>query len=173
MNKKILSMAIAAITLFSVPAMAQNTGDCQKKCDKKCQADKQCKKDKQCKPAYNPFEGLNLTQQQQASIKAIPCPKQVMKEARKQSKDDASKADPKMRMQVAKDIRANYLKQVKAVLTPEQYVQFLENQYVNPRPQKQDMKHGKHKKHGKGHGMKPGKDCKGNNCSAKQAKDNK
>ncbi len=59
-----------------------------------------------------------------------------MQAARQNDKDnkaqaDTSKAARAEKRQIARNIRDNYLKQVKAVLTPDQYVQFLENYYVS------------------------------------------
>lgn len=129
--KKILTMALAAMTIFAVSATAQTP---EKKCEKKCEKTENCEKkgDKKCDKkcgrqcAPNPFEGLNLTEDQQTKLKAITPPDVVMKEAKKGSFDKG--INPR---EFSKTVRADYLKQVKGVLTAEQYTQFLENFYVN------------------------------------------
>lgn len=183
MNKKILSVALATLFTLGFSAMAQDKATTEKKeCAKectiggKCKADgkdkkgKCCKEKAQCKEgmqrkAPNPFEGLNLTEAQQQQISAIVTPQQVLKAARSEKQDKADTAmTPQVRRQMVKDVRANYLNQVKAVLTPEQYVQFLENNYVNAvqgKPGKggKDMKKGEGKDFKKGD-RKGGKDMK-------------
>lgn len=182
MKKKIITLAIATMFTLGISTFAQapqNDHNCKKtenckrdgkKCDRK--DDKKCDRkdgapgrDKKC---INPFEGLNLTEQQQKSISNIPSPRQVMKAARDRESD--VKQSPEMRQAVARDIRVNYLKQIKAVLTSDQYVQFLENDFVNARPDKpgKDMKRpGKpgDRDH-KGHKCRKG-DNTGCNCTQK------
>lgn len=144
MKKIILSMAVAVISMTSLTAMAQKPGDCDKqKCEQKCQKEGKCQKDR---PECNPFEGLQLTQEQQTKLSVIPCPRKVMEEAKKQCKGDSTQCSREQRMAVVKDVRTNYLNQVKAVLSPEQYVQFLENNFVNQMPQKGDKMKGDKKK---------------------------
>ncbi|MCM1293228.1 MAG: hypothetical protein NC111_05040 [Bacteroides sp.] len=154
MTKKFFTLAIATILTLGMSSFAQSPtegnptkSECKrdgkkcdkKKCDKSCdkkgdkKGDKKC--DKKCgKHCANPFEGLNLTPEQQTKLQSIPTPAQVMKAARDQKSD--GQASPEMRRQVVRDIRSNYLKQVSAVLTPEQYVQFLESNYINQSPAK-------------------------------------
>lgn len=155
MKAKFITIALASILTLGISASAQNANgntdnktctktECQKKGNKER---KDCKDKKNCKnrkndsankqrQAPNPFAGLQLTQQQQEKLAAIPTPKQVMQAARQNDKDnkaqaDTSKAARAEKRQIARNIRDNYLKQVKAVLTPDQYVQFLENYYVS------------------------------------------
>lgn len=152
MKKKILSVALAAIFSLGISSFAQTAqtrdANCQKKECKKERCDKKDRKcDKKCdrkdgKQCANPFEGINLTEQQQQSIAVIPTPAQVMKAARDNNKVKADTANfsPEQRRMFARDVRSKYLQQVKAVLTPEQYVQFLENYYTNSAPNQKDIK---------------------------------
>ncbi len=147
MKKTILTLAIAVMAMM--PATISAQAQCKKgnTCAQKCQ--QQCTKGKHAdKKACNPFEGINLTQKQQESLKAIPCPAQVMKDTRKQCADSA-KCDRNKARELRKNTRENYLKQVKTVLSAEQYTQFLENYYKNQHPQRPDHKKGMK---GKGHG---------------------
>lgn len=145
MKKIILTMALAIFSMTGITAMAQQAKTCDKtNCEKKC--DKKSKCEAKGAKACNPFEGLTLTQEQQTKLAVIPCPKKVMEEAKKQCKGDTAQCNPQQRISVVKDIRSNYLAQVKAILTPEQYVQFLENTYVNQMPAKGDKMKGDKKK---------------------------
>lgn len=177
--KKFLSIvAVAAISLFTVSAFAQ-TDRCSAdttKCTKQCKA----RKDKCTKrQAHNPFEGLNLTQEQQTAIAAIPTPLESIREAKKACKSDTTKCDCKQMRQVVKDIRTNYLSQIKEILTPEQYNKFLENSYVSQtggknkadRKMKADNRHSK--KGCKNDGRKCKKQGKPSKKVAQDSRDNK
>lgn len=139
MKFKSIIIALAAVFTLGVTASAQNpdgnkANGKKTECKKECRGDKKDCKNKKCdgRKAPNPFEGLNLTQQQQEKLAAIPCPAQVMKAARNNKTEaDSMKANPALRKEMARNVRSNYLNQVKAVLTPDQYVQFLENYYVS------------------------------------------
>lgn len=164
MTKKIMTIAVAIATMFSLSSFAQTADGCKKegKCIKteKCEGKKDCKKHckkadkKDCKKGdmkkcFNPFQGIELTADQQTKLKAIPTPRQVMKA----SKNEKSAADVNPQ-DFVKTVRKDYLQQVQQVLTPAQYVQFLENSYLNQRSGHgpKGMKGGKDmKKGGKGH----------------------
>lgn len=127
MKKSILSIAIAAISLFTVSASAQTTND--KTTDKKEMA--------RSFNRPNPFEGLNLTAEQQAQLKAIGEKMRPSKEdmkAAKEAKKEAKKENRKKMMEERKAKRSEYLAQVKKVLSADQYIKFLENSYVNNAP---------------------------------------
>ncbi len=154
MKKKVLAIAIAALTFTSLASSAQ------KKFDGKCKSDKRelsCKGDS-CRSAqrcYNPFEGLGLTADQQKKIDELKADcKQKRDRDRaagmQQKKDEISK-----RRAQAKESRAKYLKDVKSILTPEQYVQFLENNFVNS-PRQQKFPDRKFNKGGKKHDLRKG-----------------
>ena len=168
MNKKILALAIAAVTLMASSASARenrcanNGNDCKiEKCEKNvCKKDnckkenckkQACKKDnckqnvckpgtRDCKKKCNPFEGLNLSQEQQTRIAAIPTPRQVMKAA--VEKGDVKRENVR---EYVRTVRADYLNNVKQVLNADQYNKFLENFYVNAAPNK-NKKDGKFNK---------------------------
>lgn len=195
MKKKIMTLALAAIFSMGVTTFAQNAsqqdrcGDkkecckkdgkkCDKKDGKKCDK-KECKKGDK-KSQTNLFEGLNLTEQQQAAIAQIPTPRQVMKAAR--DNKDAEKADrmsADMRRDFAKNVRLDYLKKVKGVLSTDQYVQFLENFYTNSSSMKAGKGHGDkmkgdRKKDGKKMGdMKKGEKRQGDKRQGKDRADRK
>ena len=102
--------------------------------------------------APNPFEGLNLTADQQTKLDALRAERRAEFEKARADKQK-EKADKKAdKMKAKADLRAKMkadreqmLAKIKGILNPEQYVKFLENYYVN----------------GSNQGPRPGKDFKG------------
>lgn len=163
MKKKIFALALATVSLLSFGAYAQKNDNCPAngkqncrtaQCDNKgCRASEKCKDNKDCKQrkaCCNLFEGLNLNQSQKDRLKAISTPRQTIKAGK-----DAGYDKNVDRREYVRTVRADYLKQIKAVLTPEQYTKFLENFYLNAGGKK-------HNKYGKGfNGKKHDKKGKG------------
>ena len=138
MKKTLLSMALIIASMTGVSAFAQTTdGTCSKKANTECS--KSC--DKKDAPKYNPFAGLNLTEKQQAELQALK-PSKDAKSADKQDKSKQTGKEDKqaMRKQFAERKR-DYLAKVKSILTPDQYVQFLENSYVDQPMMKKGQGH--------------------------------
>lgn len=78
-----------------------------------------CKAKGEC-PVLKGFEGINLTDSQKSRIK------EICETNRKSGKQD------KQAIRANKiERKKNFLENVKTVLTPEQYVAFLENNYIN------------------------------------------
>ncbi len=143
--------------------------------NKDCPDQNRChskKGDKRDRKAPNPFEGLTLTAQQQEALAAIPTPCQVMKSARdsKNAADSSAMSTPEKRREFVRNVRLNYLSQVKSVLTPEQYVQFLENNFANQKMTKDGKKGHKDGRKGGKDGKRGHKDNKkgGNQANAKR-----
>lgn len=142
-------MTLAVMAMTAGAAMAQSNDD-NKKCatndcakTEQCQKQKECKKGGDCKMQKDckktcEFEGLNLTDAQKEQLKTI---KEEQK-AQRQAKKEAAKAQRDASKANRQEARKAYLEKVKAVLTPEQYVQYLENQAV--RSHKGQMKAGRH-----------------------------
>ncbi|WP_290449200.1 hypothetical protein [uncultured Muribaculum sp.] len=130
MKKKILSLALVAMSFVTFSSMAQtatSTADGNKK-ERMCREKADCQQKRECR---NPFAGLNLTEAQQAKLKEL-------NDHRKTEKLEAAKArkESKQRLDSTRiaDRRASkkaYLEEVKAIIGPDQYVMFLENFYVN------------------------------------------
>lgn len=130
MNKKTIAAIIGLTAIVATPAFAK---DNKKANAPECRGNKteQCTGDKQCPVAVNPFEGLNLTTQQQEQIKALKDECKAQRQAQaKERKDNAQKAKAD-KANGKREMRAAQLAKIKAILTPEQYVQFLENSFVN------------------------------------------
>lgn len=161
MKKNVIAGAMLAIAVIfgSSSAFAQD----QNKCEKQCTSKEQCNRGpKEGKQAFNPFEGLNLTPEQQTRLDAL---KAECKAAKADIKKDAAQKKEQVKKEARQgrnEMKAQMLQKVKAILTPEQYVQFLENAFVNngngPR-----MKHDKQAMHNGHKNSKNPKACKGHN----------
>ena len=141
MNKKVIAAAVVALAgIFSSNAFAQQAVENNKKCSDKteCTRGKGVKHDKM--NVVSPFEGLNLNEQQQKQLDELHATRtaevKAAKEARKAEKEKAKEA----RKAQFKARKADYLAKVKAILTPEQYVKFLENQYTKVKAEGKKMK---------------------------------
>ncbi|MDE6379810.1 MAG: hypothetical protein K2L11_04995 [Muribaculaceae bacterium] len=168
MKKKVLGLALMAIALVGMNGMAQNTQQCDKAQVENSKCCKGAKKEGRAK--LNPYEGLNLTEAQKSKLSELDSKRMAAHKAKMEArkaeatdqKADKSKthADMKARMEARKADKMEYLKEVKAIIGPDQYVVFLENMYVNGGQQgsckaiKQGHKGGKqgmaHNKEGKG-----------------------
>lgn len=122
MNKNLIVAAIVALAgAFTFNTSAQQNDNKAKACPQQ-----QCIIGQRAggPTAYNPFEGLNLSKDQESKLQAL----------RQQCKADrqaAQKQDKAERRQARNDQRRKMLNDIKAILSPEQYVQFLENNFVN------------------------------------------
>lgn len=119
MKKKILTAAIALAAICGLQATAQKPSCPQ---NAPCPAEaQQCRRgdaacDKPCGGPYcEVFAGLNLTDTQKAAIKQL----NQDRRAKRQQCDST-------RREARKQARRDYFNGVKQVLSPEQYVQFLE-----------------------------------------------
>lgn len=151
MKKKILSIFIAAMAVCAISSNAQAPANRNAACNSK--DNKECveKNGRQCA-----FEGITLSADQQAKIAEL-------QKARKDRRDGMRKErrdDRRMRDSIARNDRREYLSKVKNILTPEQYVAFLENIAVNQgNPDRQGGRPGASMQKGKrdgGHRGAPG-----------------
>ena len=124
MKKTILTLTLAAAALFSTQAFAQ-TSDNNTCPAAPCDQAYNCNRPGRCLQnpdscAYNPFESLNLTADQQAKLKEL-----------RDKKFQQKTKDNKDRRELRQARRQAHLQDIKAILTPEQYVEFLEISFVN------------------------------------------
>ncbi len=127
MKKSILSTAVLAVSLFSFSAMAQKPADCNTTtCPvKECPATA-CAPGKQClpgRPEVNHFSGLNLTQEQKDKLATLKQQRKAKCEANAKAQENRGRQCDS----IARCGKKEYLDGVKAILTPDQYVVFLEN----------------------------------------------
>lgn len=142
MRKNVLGLIMAALAISSFGAFAQNEtanssatcqqttatckntdGECakNKKDGKKCKKDgKKLKKDGKKGNArmqrMNPFDGIQLTAEQQAKLDALKAERKASKEAAKKASKEARQAE-----------RKQFDEKVAKILTPEQYAQYEKN----------------------------------------------
>ena len=180
MKKVIVSMMLAGALLVGNSAFAQtqtdgNTGATQKAQKECCQNGKDgvCKgekkdgkkgdkfgKQKGNRPVFNPFDGVQLTDDQQQRLQVLQQglgPVQLSKEQQERIPEnknltDEQKKQLKAERQAQKlESKKNYLNGVKEILTPDQYVIFLENVYLySPDNQGRNMGMTQGKKFNKG-----------------------
>ncbi len=177
MKRKIFSLAVIALATFaSISSFAAPSRDKDRiKKDRPCREARACKGDSTCRKAFSPFEKLSLTPDQKAKIEQLnkdrfAARQAKIKEARGKDKVKRDSVSPEQRRQLKQERRlavnkerAGYLKSVKDILTPEQYVEFLEINYtqapVKMKGIKKDSRHdgkrdgkrdGKHDKSRKG-----------------------
>lgn len=140
MKKTLLVIALAACGIAGATAQKPatcatancNTANCT---EQQC-APQNCKNNRTC---ASPFEGLNLTADQQTKLNAL---KQECTARQQQQRRDCQKANAE-RKGMKTECRRTNLAKIKEILTPEQYVTFLENAYVNGAPKHQGMhRHG-------------------------------
>lgn len=168
MKKIFVSMIMAGALLLGGNAYAQtnanNSGNPKAKTEKKeCKGEGQCPncpegKVKAGKKAFNPFDGIQLTEDQQQRLQVLqqglgPVKLTPTQEAKIKENPNLT-PEQKKQLKEAKKVqrvesKKKYLNGVKEILTPEQYVVFLENVYIyGPGNQvKAAKKHDKKMKH--------------------------
>ena len=153
MKKVILSLAIFAATSLSMIAANDNNAnasnnektrtECAKDKKGECPGKKGFKGDRSDNKegkGMKAFDGLNLTDTQKTKLeelrKEFKAKKEsgVKKDENRKDKKDQLTAEQKQQMKAEKqakrqEAKQNYLNGVKSILTPEQYTQFLENNF--------------------------------------------
>lgn len=152
MMKKMLKLAIVAVALCGLPAIAQNQNNttCNNPAtctQSDCQNAAQCTvngKNKGQRP--DPFAGITLSDTQKQALEQLQTQCKAKNEARKQelNKDkQARRQAADARKMDRKNDRREYLNSVKGILSPEQYVVFLENIVIEkgaPNEVRKDMR---------------------------------
>ena len=121
MKKTLLSVAIILASTLGITATAQSPANTQT-CDNPRTLGKA---NKAAHP--NPFEGLNLTEQQKTELQSIApkkdcCKDKAEKKDKAQAKAEKQAKRAENRQKMIQN-RRDYLAKVKNILTPEQYVQ--------------------------------------------------
>lgn len=150
MKKTILSIAFVAFGMFALTASAQQPVKAKTECQEQCCKEQKAPNARQHAPRVNPLEGITLTAEQEAAVKALNEKTfSAHKEAREKKGEEAKKA-----REAGRDGRKEYLAEMKKILTPEQYVTYLENlatqKQMQQRPGKDMHKGKKGEKHVKG-----------------------
>lgn len=137
MNKKLIVAALGLCVLVATPAaFAQTSGNDNGK--KELKADK--RGGKRGAEAPNPFEGLNLTADQQTKLEVLKKECKEARMAKAETRQKQARERKNVNREEAKKARTEELAKIKAILTPEQYVKFLENSYLTGRHGKKGAK---------------------------------
>ncbi|MCM1504732.1 MAG: hypothetical protein NC127_06010 [Muribaculum sp.] len=133
MKKQLFSILVLGMALLPLNSFAQHHGNnkhsntpCME-----CPGPQNCENPENCAPGtceFGPFQGLDLTQEQQAKLKAL---KDNSAKERKESFKENRRAEKAQSDSLRRADQLNYLHSIKEILTPEQYVQFLENMAIN------------------------------------------
>lgn len=132
MKKILLLTATCALGILGASAQQKGTANCTP-CPEGC-TPATCTAPQCNKPCFDPFAGLNLSADQQTKLQALKAECKAQKQQTKADKKalrQQAKADCKARRA---ENRKAMLAKVKDILTPEQYVTFLENAFVNDSP---------------------------------------
>ncbi len=173
MKKRILGIALIAMSLVAFNGMAQTTSNTD---TVKQENVKSGKKAKQARKAQvNPFEGLNLTESQQTQLRQLDSKRKAARQEQAKLRKENNQRNDSTRMAQRRSAKKAYLDEVKAIIGPEQYVVFLENMYVNGdgrhHGDKSALHQGKSKKdHGNRHGRGDRKGNRGHHANKAKAK---
>lgn len=125
MKKIMIAAAVMAMTCgFSLRADNNNQG---KNCPVAARCDTTgCFGPRGCAPAFCEFDGIQLTDAQKAQLKTLKEKGRADRATKQQAKQER-KAQKRAGREAA---RKSYLDELKKILSPEQYLQYLENSYV-------------------------------------------
>lgn len=127
MKRKIFSLLFVTIStiMFSSYAQGHTTNDTTQACEKCCKFDKKGKQHKM--RHFNPFEGIELSDVQKEQLKNLH---QKRRENMKDFRNKKNEGDT-CKIKSPREMRRKQLDELKNILTPEQYVQYLENSFIN------------------------------------------
>lgn len=137
MKKKVLGIALIAMSFVAFGSMAQTAGTSASASQESVTGRKADKRSD--RPKVNPYEGLNLTDAQKAQLQQLDAKRQADRQERVKADKTKKEAQKQQLREQRQAARKAYLEQVKAIVGPENYVTFLENQYMNG-----GNRHGKH-----------------------------
>lgn len=156
MNKKVFILGLSALCGASFSALAANQPDSKTPEVKETKAvcPNECRL-----PA--PFAGLDITEAQRTKLNELKTRvRQERKEAAKAARTEKGERNKAAR-QARIDAKKKYLAEVKSILGPEKYVEFLENSYISCGKAGKGRGDGEKmarnfRKHHKGDGARPG-----------------
>lgn len=178
MKKNILGLAIIAMSMVSFSAMAQPRQKAQCHNAEQCTTDG-CKQDatKEKRGAMpNPFAGIELSDSQKSQLKELMTKRHEARKEKMAARKAEKNHNDSARAEGFREMRKQHLQDIKSILTPEQYVTFLENSVINSQQGHPGMRkdfargdrHDKKFRKGKKHGQQ----CKGE-CPTQAADCNK
>ncbi len=166
MKKKILSLAIIAMSFIAFSGVAQNTSSetsIGKERVENVKGKKAAKKGDRKFDKKNPYEGMTLTETQKQKLQQLDANRKAAREQQKMARKENKMRKDSLKMVERRAAKKSYLEEVKAIVGPEQYVVFLENFYINgnggghnkaikqaPRGDKRDFAQKNHKKDNRG-----------------------
>ena len=142
MKKLILSIAVLVATSSVAFAAHTHNSDDKEKSEKKIEMQKRGPEKRHANKgraiAPNLFEGIELTDQQKEQINQLDASLAAERPVRPKA-EDLDKLTEEQKKEMRKEARGGnkqgsmkkYLEGLKKILTPEQYVKFLENSYIN------------------------------------------
>ena len=132
MKKKILGLALIAMSLVAFTGAARTTTDTNTSAKEAKENVKGKKADrKECHAKVNPFEGLDLTDAQQAKIQQLDNKRKTERKEQMQARKENKQRQSADRKEARRNAKKEYLKEVKEIIGSDKYVTFLENAYVN------------------------------------------
>ncbi len=131
MKKKILGLALMAMSLVAFNGMAQSNSSDNNSVKQENVRGK--KADKQARPgkAVNPFEGLNLSDAQKSQLQQLDAKHKAQRMQQMQARKENKQRNDSAKIADRRAAKKSYLEEVKAIIGPDQYVVFLENMYIN------------------------------------------
>lgn len=142
MKKKVLGLALIAMSLAAFNGVAQNTTTsdntvgkentiCKKNAD--CKDKTACiKGDRKARMAKaDPYAGLTLTDAQKAKLQELDNKCKTARKEQAQARQENKLKNDSDRLAQRKAAKKSYLEEVKTIIGPDQYVVFLENMYIN------------------------------------------
>ena len=132
MKKTLLTALIALAAIVAMPVAANAQTETAKGSTEQTNKSKKERRVRPERKNADAFEGITLTDAQKEALKALKpeCPKAQVKSAG----GNKEVADSCVHRQNPAKVRADYVNGVKKILTPEQYVVFLENVVINNAP---------------------------------------
>lgn len=131
MKKNIFAVVVLSMTLCGLSAFAQVPAT---KVTEKAKTEATAVRNHPAKPKKSPFDGINLTADQKTRLEALKTQQITERKQAAEQKKATAKAARQQKMaerakrdSLKREEKLSYLHKVKDILTPEQYVIYLEN----------------------------------------------